>query len=459
MLRTFGLRARRRRDRLRRAHRAREWPSATHRCLDARSGRRREHGDAVALPETGFRGTRRGANIGQTREIWPTLDGFVSFGLRGGKGAVPSLETLTRLVATDTLRAVDWSTFSPNTADDETLRAIEPTSRRTSPATPCRSCTTSRARPTSCSPRSTPRPRFSRAHSWRRVSSSPRSPTGGERPDRFSPVRAPPEHRWLRRQGPEPRSPVEPGPGPISSSWGGPPAPSPRATSRNTARRCCASSRRAAPTSSASTRSARTTRTASKARRCSTASTPAKRDVLFNLKHPKAVELVRRLVVEWADAVAENFAPRAMKGFGLDYDSLVALKPDLVMVSACLNGQTGPHKDYPGFGGQGSALAGIQLPHRVARPRARRTARHDHRLPRAAFRRDCARRRLVASPAHGPGHLSRRQPGGSRDLHPHAVAAGVPGDGRRARPRRQRRARRDARRVSCATRPTVRGAA
>ena len=28
------------------------------------------------------------------------------------------------------------------------------------------------------------------------------------------------------------------------------------------------------------------------------------------------------------------------------------------MVSACLNGQTGPHKDYPGFGGQGAALAG-----------------------------------------------------------------------------------------------------
>ena len=88
---------------------------------------------------------------------------------------------------------------------------------------------------------------------------------------------------------------------------------------------------------------------------------PAKRDVLFNLKHPTAVELVRRLVVEWADAVAENFAPRAMKGFGLDYDALVAHKPDLVMVSACLNGQTGPHKDYPGFGGQGSALAGYNF--------------------------------------------------------------------------------------------------
>ena len=86
-----------------------------------------------------------------------------------------------------------------------------------------------------------------------------------------------------------------------------------------------------------------------------------KRNVTLNLKQPDAVELVTRLVVEWADAVAENFAPQAMKGFGLDYDTLAAIKPDLVMVSACLNGQTGPHKDYPGFGGQGSALAGYNV--------------------------------------------------------------------------------------------------
>jgi benzylsuccinate CoA-transferase BbsF subunit len=83
-----------------------------------------------------------------------------------------------------------------------------------------------------------------------------------------------------------------------------------------------------------------------------------KRNVTLNLKHPDAVALVRRLVVEWADAVAENYAPRAMKGFGLDYDTLAGIKPDLVMISACLNGQTGPHKDYPGFGGQGAALSG-----------------------------------------------------------------------------------------------------
>jgi benzylsuccinate CoA-transferase BbsF subunit len=83
-----------------------------------------------------------------------------------------------------------------------------------------------------------------------------------------------------------------------------------------------------------------------------------KRHLTLNLKHPDAVAIVHRLVAEWADAVAENYAPRAMSGFGLGYDDLRAVRPDVVMISACLNGQTGPHRNYPGFGGQGSALSG-----------------------------------------------------------------------------------------------------
>src|SRR5450759_3215860 len=42
-------------------------------------------GTPARYPSSHFRGVRRGANIGRTREIWPTKDGFVSFGLRGGK--------------------------------------------------------------------------------------------------------------------------------------------------------------------------------------------------------------------------------------------------------------------------------------------------------------------------------------------------------------------------------------
>ena len=86
-----------------------------------------------------------------------------------------------------------------------------------------------------------------------------------------------------------------------------------------------------------------------------------KMSVALNLSDPRGVDLARRLIVEWADVLAENYAPKAMKKWGLDYESLVKIKPDLIMVSTCLMGQTGPNKDYPGFGGQGSAISGFNF--------------------------------------------------------------------------------------------------
>ena len=86
---------------------------------------------------------------------------------------------------------------------------------------------------------------------------------------------------------------------------------------------------------------------------------PNKRSVALNMKHPDGVALAKRLALEWADVVCENFAPGPMERFGMDYATLVREKPDLVMVSGCLFGQTGPHRSYPGFGAQGSALSGF----------------------------------------------------------------------------------------------------
>ncbi|MDJ0850480.1 MAG: CoA transferase [Myxococcota bacterium] len=85
---------------------------------------------------------------------------------------------------------------------------------------------------------------------------------------------------------------------------------------------------------------------------------PNKKSVSVNLSVPEGVEVVKRLV-DWADVVSENFSPRAMKKWGLDYESLREGRPGLVMVSSCLFGQTGPQRLYPGFGGQGSAIAGF----------------------------------------------------------------------------------------------------
>src|SRR5262249_48686462 len=83
-----------------------------------------------------------------------------------------------------------------------------------------------------------------------------------------------------------------------------------------------------------------------------------KLSVSLNLSTPEGVAVARRLALR-VDAVAENFAPGAMAKWGLDYESLVKDRADLVMISTCLNGQTGPQRFYPGFGGQGSALSGF----------------------------------------------------------------------------------------------------
>ncbi len=54
-------------------------------------------------------------------------------------------------------------------------------------------------------------------------------------------------------------------------------------------------------------------------------------------------------LVATADVVVENFSPGVMARYGLAYEDLVAVKPDLVMVSVSGFGQSGPLSDRPAF--------------------------------------------------------------------------------------------------------------
>lgn len=67
-------------------------------------------------------------------------------------------------------------------------------------------------------------------------------------------------------------------------------------------------------------------------------------------------------LVRWADIVTESFSPQAMTKWGLSYESLRAVKPDLIMLSSCLMGQDGPHASVAGYGTMGSAAAGLVQP-------------------------------------------------------------------------------------------------
>jgi len=71
----------------------------------------------------------------------------------------------------------------------------------------------------------------------------------------------------------------------------------------------------------------------------------------------------RAIVIDltrWADVVTESFAPGVMQAHGLGYSQLREIKPDLIMISSCIMGQTGPWRDFTGFGRLAASLAGFQ---------------------------------------------------------------------------------------------------
>ena len=78
-----------------------------------------------------------------------------------------------------------------------------------------------------------------------------------------------------------------------------------------------------------------------------------------DLKATRGRELVRELA-RWADVVIESFSPGQMAKWGLDYATLSADNPALVMVSTSIAGQTGPWAGLAGFGNVGSSLSGFQ---------------------------------------------------------------------------------------------------
>ncbi|MBV9515846.1 MAG: CoA transferase, partial [Mycobacteriaceae bacterium] len=73
-----------------------------------------------------------------------------------------------------------------------------------------------------------------------------------------------------------------------------------------------------------------------------------KRDVTLDLTSERGRELVRRLL-RGADVVVENFSPRVIEQFGLDYDSLTRLTPDVIFVRMPGFGLAGPWRDYVGW--------------------------------------------------------------------------------------------------------------
>ncbi len=82
------------------------------------------------------------------------------------------------------------------------------------------------------------------------------------------------------------------------------------------------------------------------------------RGITLDLSRAEGVELLEQLVAR-SDIVCENFTPRVVEEWGLDYDRLRAIRPDLIMMRLPAFGLTGPWRDRPGFAQTMEQLCGM----------------------------------------------------------------------------------------------------
>ena len=82
-----------------------------------------------------------------------------------------------------------------------------------------------------------------------------------------------------------------------------------------------------------------------------------KRSLTLNPMKPEGREVVKRLVAT-ADVVVANLPPDTLEAMGLDYNSLRAIKPDIILTMLSAFGRGGPYANRVGFDGLGQAMSG-----------------------------------------------------------------------------------------------------
>lgn len=80
--------------------------------------------------------------------------------------------------------------------------------------------------------------------------------------------------------------------------------------------------------------------------------------ITLNLNTPRGCELAQELV-RWSDVFLTNFTPRVVERWGLTYDELVKIKPDVIAVYQPMQGFEGPHRDFLGFGAVLTPITGF----------------------------------------------------------------------------------------------------
>lgn len=85
----------------------------------------------------------------------------------------------------------------------------------------------------------------------------------------------------------------------------------------------------------------------------------SKRSITVNMKHPEALGLLQKLIGK-SDVIANNFTPGVMERFGLGYEAVRAMKPDIIYLGMSMQGSNGPQSSYLGYGSSMASVTGFQ---------------------------------------------------------------------------------------------------
>jgi crotonobetainyl-CoA:carnitine CoA-transferase CaiB-like acyl-CoA transferase len=85
---------------------------------------------------------------------------------------------------------------------------------------------------------------------------------------------------------------------------------------------------------------------------------PGKRGISLNVRHPKGLEIAKRLVA-MSDIVAEGFSPGVLDSWGLGYDVLRSIKPDIIYVQQSGMGAQGTYGRFRTVGPIANSFSGL----------------------------------------------------------------------------------------------------
>lgn len=83
-----------------------------------------------------------------------------------------------------------------------------------------------------------------------------------------------------------------------------------------------------------------------------------KLSITIDLTTEAGIDLIKK-IIGVSDVITENYSRRVMKKFGLEYEAVMEIKPNIVYISLSAFGTTGIYKDYVAYGPNQAAMSGL----------------------------------------------------------------------------------------------------